>query len=292
MFVNAIKAVAEFTRPVLFISRYYGSTEIQPGLATLFFVNADGWALTCRHVVQEVAAEQAIASRRAAFEAEMVAAKGKLSRTARKKIEAKHGLAPGGVFEHRVNFGFGVSGPINWTYHLHPTYDVALLHFQGFSTTWCSAFPTFGMNGGDLQPGKTICRLGYPFPEFTNFAYDPKSDTINWTNSGSANVPPFPIDGLLSRLVLDGSKIAGFELTTPGLRGQSGGPAFDTDATIWGMQWQTCHLDLNFDVEQNVSRQGKPKKITSYPFLHAGRCVHVDVLKDFMRLHEVAFVEG
>jgi hypothetical protein len=96
-------------------------------------------------------------------------------------------------------------------------------------------------------------------------------------------IPRFPIDGMVSRHVLDASgKLGGFELTTPGLRGQSGGPAFDTDGRIWGMQSQTWHLDLNFDVEQNVLREGKRKKITSNPFLHAGRCVHVDVLKDFM----------
>jgi hypothetical protein len=292
MFVSAIKKVAEFTRPVLFITRYYGSTEIQPGLATLFFVNADGWALTCRHVVQEIAAEQEIDNRRTAFEAELAAIKGKLSRNARKNIEAKHGLVPSAVFEHRASFIFGGSGPINWKWRVDPNHDVALLHFPGFSTSWCSTFPTFGTNGGDLQPGKTICRLGYPFPEFTNFAYDAKSDTIGWTSTGSTNIPRFPIDGLVSRLVLDGGKLGGFELTTPGLRGQSGGPAFDTEGKIWGMQSQTGHLDLNFDVEQNVLRQGKKKKITSYPFLHAGRCVHVDVLKDFMRLHKVAFAEG
>jgi hypothetical protein len=68
--------------------------------------------------------------------------------------------------------------------------------------------------------------------------------------------------------------------------------AFDSEARIWGMQSQTCHLDLNFDVAQEVFRQGKKKKITSFPFLHTGRCVHVDILKDFMRKHSVSFVEG
>ena len=292
MFVTAIQKVSEFTRPVLFISRYYGSTEIQPGLAALFFVTGDGWALTCRHVVQEIIAEKSIASRRTAFESDLASVKSKLSRNARKKIETKHGLNSLAPFEHQARFGFGAGGQINWNWQLHPNYDVALVHFQSFSNTWCSTFPTFGLNGSDLQPGKTICRLGYPFPEFTNFAYDAKSDTIDWTSSGSTNTPRFPIDGMVSRLVADGGKLIGFELTTPGLRGQSGGPAFDKDGKIWGMQSQTCHLDLNFDVEQNVFRGGKKKKITSYPFLHAGRCVHIDVLKDFMRQHNVAFAEG
>ena len=97
---------------------------------------------------------------------------------------------------------------------------------------------------------------------------------------------------MVSRLVMNGGHLTVFELTTPGLRGQSGGPAFDRDGKIWGMQSQTCHLDLNFDIEQDVFRAGKRKRITSYPFLHAGRCVHVDVLKDFMRQHSIAFSEA
>jgi len=148
------------------------------------------------------------------------------------------------------------------------------------------------LNGADLQPGKTICRLGFPFPEFTNFAYDSTTDSIGWTTAGGTNVPRFPIDGMVSRLVVDAGQLHGFELTTPGLRGQSGAAAFDRDGKIWGMQSQTCHLDLNFDIEQDVLRGGKRKKITSYPFLHAGRCVHLNILKDFMRQHNVAFSEA
>jgi hypothetical protein len=291
MFVNAIRHVAEFTRPILFLTRSYGSKEIQPGLATLFFVNADGWALTCRHVLSEIVAEQPIANRRIAFEKDLAAVKGKLSHGMRKKIEAKHGLNSAAAFEHKVKFGFGGGGQINFSWQLHPTHDVALLKFTNFSSTWCSTFPTFPLNGADLQPGKTICRLGYSFPEFTNFAYDSTADTIVWTTTGSTNVPRFPIDGMVSRLVADAGQLHAFELTTPGLRGQSGGGAFDHDGKIWGMQSQTCHLDLNFDIEQDVLRGGKKKRITSYPFLHAGRCVHVNILKDFMRQHNVAFTE-
>src|SRR5205085_680971 len=127
-------------------------------------------------------------------------------------------------------------------------------------------------------------------PEFSNFAFDPGKDAIEWTNIGNTNIPRFPIDGMLSRLLADGKAIVGFELTTPGLRGQSGGPAFDSDGQIWGMQSQTGHLDLNFDVAQDVFRQGKKKRITSSAFLHTGRCVHVDVLREFMRKHSVSFV--
>ena len=155
MFVNAIRHVAEFTRPILFLTRYYGSKEIRPGLATLFFVNADGWALTCRHVLNEIVAEQPIANRRAAFENDLATVKGKVSHGLRKKIEVKHGLNSSQAFEHKVEFGFATSGQVTFSWQLHPTCDVALIRFHNFTDAWCGTFPTFASNGTDLQPGKT-----------------------------------------------------------------------------------------------------------------------------------------
>ena len=53
MFVDAIEKAAAFTRAIHMISRNYGSDGIQPHAATLFFVNAEGWALTCAHVARQ-----------------------------------------------------------------------------------------------------------------------------------------------------------------------------------------------------------------------------------------------
>ena len=95
---------------------------------------------------------------------------------------------------------------------------------------------------------------------------------------------------LTRHLVKDGNVI-GFEMSTPGLRGQSGGPVFDSEGVIWGMQSATNHLDLNFDVDQEVFRNGLKKRVRDSAFLHVGHCVHVDVLKDFMNEHKVQFTE-
>ena len=89
----------------------------------------------------------------------------------------------------------------------------------------------------------------------------------------------------------DAGNVIGFELSTPGLRGQSGGPVFDSEGKVWGTQSQTIHLDLDFDVDQQVMRGGLPRRVQDSAFLHVGHCVHVDVLKSFMRAHNVRFNE-
>jgi hypothetical protein len=176
---------------------------------------------------------------------------------------------------------------------MHSKYDIALLKFTEFTRLICKSFPVFARNGADLKQGKFLCRLGFPFPEFTNFEYDPTNDSIRWTEEGRQETPRFPIEGMVTRHLLDpDGEMAGFELSTPGLRGQSGGPAFDAEGRIWGMQARTGHLDLDFDVDLDVVREGSKRRVKDSAFLHVGHCIHVDVLKQFMREHRVAFAEG
>ena len=51
-------------------------------------------------------------------------------------------------------------------------------------------------------------------------------------------------------------------------------------------------LDLDFDVDTEVLRNGHRHRVQDSAFLHGGRCIHVDVLKRFMQDHGVAFQEA
>lgn len=174
----------------------------------------------------------------------------------------------------------------------HSKLDVALIQFRNFTRLLCTSFPVFAANGGDLKQGKFLCRLGFPFPEFLNYAYDSAANKIDWTNTGRMDTPRFPIEGMVTRhLVGEGGQVVGFEMSTPGLRGQSGGPVFDAEGVVWGMQSATNHLDLDFDVDQEVVRNGSKKRVSDSAFLHVGLCIHVDVLKSFMKENGVQFQE-
>ncbi len=115
----------------------------------------------------------------------------------------------------------------------HPTLDIALVKFQNFTALRCTTFPVFGKDGGDVKQGMFLCRLGFPLPEFSNFAYDAATDTIDWNEQGRQDTPRFPIEGMVTRHSGPAiGVITGFELSTPGLRGQSGGPAFDAEGRV------------------------------------------------------------
>jgi len=294
MFVKAIEHVGGFTRAIHTIARIWGSDRILPGSATLFFINSDGWAMTCGHVAKVFLDSQAISEKFAAFKDERdLIPSGKNQRNAINQLERKYGYKHGELMELQSRLLGCVEGSLNMDIKIHGSLDLALLKFNSFSKLLCESYPVFGRDGADLKQGMSICRLGFPFPEFTNYGYDALSDSIGWTAGGQEGTPRFPIDGMLTRHVADATgKIIAFELSTPGIRGQSGGPAFDTQGRVWGMQSITKHLDLDFDVDVEVQRGTKVRRVQDSAFLHVGGCIHVDSLKDFMREHNVNFQEG
>lgn len=293
MFVQAIEIAAQFTRPIHSISRNYGSTHVIPGAATLFFINAEGWALTCRHVADTLLAADVIYSKFKSFKSEVASQSGtKKHRQILHELEKKYEYTKQITVELLNLFGDCVEGNLNLQIIRSAKYDIALLKFSDFTKLLCSSFPFFPKDTSGLMQGKFLCRLGFPFPEFTNFAYDEASDSIMWTNNGKMGSPRFPIEGMLTRHLLDqDGQIFGFEMSTPGLRGQSGGPVLDTYGQVWGMQSATNHLDLDFDVNQEVLRNGTNKHVQDSAFLHVGHCIHVDTIKSFMREQGVTFQE-
>jgi hypothetical protein len=294
MFVNAIEKAIQFTRPIHTISRTYNSTVIQAGASSLFFVNSDGWALTCGHVAKQIAVSDQVLERKLNFEKNLEATpSGKSKKKWKKELEKKFNLSSSETYEIYNNFINCVEGRLNADIKVHKEIDVALIHFKEYSKLLCDSFPVFAKDSAAIKAGKFVCRLGYPFAEFTNYEYDKNSDKIKWTKTGRIDTPYFPIEGMITRRIIGkDKKLIGFELSTPGLRGQSGGPAFDVDGRILGIQAATGHLDMNFDIEQDVLRGGKKKEVKDYAFLHVGQCIHIEIIKEFMNENGVVFQEA
>ena len=88
MFVKAIETASLFTRAIHTISRNYRSNIVHPGAATLFFVNSDGWALTCKHVARLLQASGQIMQGYQSFKDELAAGQGaKKEKVLRRELE-------------------------------------------------------------------------------------------------------------------------------------------------------------------------------------------------------------
>jgi hypothetical protein len=272
MFIKAIEQVSQFTRPIHSITRTYGGKQIIPGSSTLFFVNEDGYAITCKHVIDLLAAAENVNKNYSGFKTE----RDKLPRDGKfktnlKGLEIKYGLKEDSAIQIKNMFLNCVDSMSGFTWHLHPDYDLAILKFNDFNK---------------------IAYNDHAFPEFNNFRFNETTDDIEWTKEGIINSPVFPLEGMLTRHLADMKGLYGIELSTPGLRGQSGGPLFDENGLVYGMQFSTKHLHLGFDLENlEIPVHGKMKKINDYSFIHLGQCIHVNTITGFLKDKGIKYYE-
>ncbi len=293
MFVNAIKEVSKFTRPLQTITRAYGNKHITPGLSTMFFVNDMGTAVTCKHVSQLIIASDKRNKLFSNFKAEV----SKLPRDASfkrnvKGLELKYKYKKDTTVQIKNSFMGAVDRFDQITVKQHPKFDLAIVQLKGFNEIQYSGYARFLKDTSKIEQGKYLCRLGFPFPEFNNYKYEETIDDIQFDQTKRAIVPIFPIDGIVTRNVVENNELMGIEMSTPGLRGQSGGPLFDENGIVYGMQQSTKHLHLGFDIEdKELLIKGELKKINDYAFLHLGQCIRVDIIKDFLEKNQVTFYE-
>jgi hypothetical protein len=292
MFVQAINDVDKFTRPIHSIIRTYGGIII-PGSSTMFFINENGVAITCKHVLNLIIQAEQVNLNYQNFKTE----RDKLPRDGKfksrlKGLELKYNLKSDTAIQLKNRFMNSVNPIGNIRFHAHPTLDLAILIFDGFTEKNYSSHATFVKNPEKIAQGRYLCRLGYPFPEFNNFQFNQELDDIDWTANGNPSSPKFPIDGIITRFGAENNQIASIEMSTPGLKGQSGGPLFDTEGLVYGMQFMTNHLHLGFDIDnKEIVIDGKKTKVSNHPFLHVGHCIHVDRIKEFLTQHSIKFYE-
>lgn len=287
MFADAIEKTSKFTRSIHFISRRFDSTEIIPGTATLFFVNDEGVAITCKHVSKILTGFQKVNDRYKQYKSELASIPNDEDRDAQADaLTIKHGYTPSETAQMEVLFYDCIKtsdDSISFTSINHSEFDLAIIKIKNATSNLYSGHAVFAKDSNNLKVGTFLCRIGYPFPQFSNYRYDATNDSIEWTQMGRVNTPLFPIEGMFTREVTSGGNTFAYEISTPGLRGQSGGPLFDRAGVVYGMQSETAFLHLGFDkYNTKVRIDGEMKEVEDHPFMHVGRCICVDVIKKFL----------
>jgi hypothetical protein len=135
--------------------------------------------------------------------------------------------------------------------------DLAIGKLLNFDSTKVPNYPVFKDPSQNFEPGVSLCRLGFPFYN-VGTVYDPSSG-FRLVNTP---LPIFPNEGILSRMhkiqFVDPSGSAlppppfplrMIETSSPGIKGQSGGPIFDQDGVIWAIQSATTSYPMDFSTK-------------------------------------------
>lgn len=264
MFKSSIRKNSKFLIPYVEGIKYYGSDEIEHGIGTMIILNDHGDVLTCKHIAERFIENDQLGRRYH----EMINKLKNANNRERREIEKKYNLKKDSVVLTNINLPFNVDRNTNIDIIMHKFLDIAVIRFGGYKTDLVS-YPVFSKSLP--EQGQSVCKLGFAFPEYSLFEYSHGQENIVIKNDKVTSFPLFPMDGIVTRLVMDrNNKITMFETSTPGLRGQSGGPIFSPEGLIYGIQSLTKHLDLNFDVNQTVKRGYETKNVSFTPFINLG----------------------
>lgn len=103
----------------------------------------------------------------------------------------------------------------------------------------------------------------------------------------------YNIKGVVTRYLFDADKVYEFEMSTPSLKGQSGGPLIDTRGLVCGINTHVASLDFMYNFRKGDERNISETVTMNYQskFL-VGQCLHADIIKKFLKDNGVKFYEG
>ena len=277
MYKSAIKKNSSYVVPFIEGIKYYGSDEIEHALATMIIVNKHGDILTCKHVANDLIASNNLINNYKNLLSEL--------KKDKKGTEKKYKLDKNTIVLNNVYLPFNINGKVDIEIKVHKSLDLALIKLKGINIE-CNNYPIFSKTMP--EQGQSVCKLGYAFPEYSYYEY--KDDNIVFKKDMVSNFPLFPMDGIVTRHVIDENNVMSmFETSTPGLRGQSGGPVFSPEGIVYGIQTLTKHIDLNFDVDTEVKRGVDNKRVTFTPFINLGVCVSSKEVIKFLDENKVEY---
>lgn len=289
MFRAAYAIASQFTWPVI-LSRKTANGKCTCSIGSCVVINPEGWIITAFHLAKQYSAlmdgDQAERVRESAVAA--VRADQTIDdKERRKRLSAFK--APGPKDTVRGSGWWGRDGASLTHWIGIEAADIAIGKLEPFDPSWVSSYPMFKDPTKDFEPGASLCKLGYPFHQITPSFDEAKNGFV--LPAGAVPLPRFPIDGILTRIadieVPDPPPYAlrWVETSSPGLKGQSGGPIFDTQGTIWAIQVQTAHFPLGFDPPVPNSQKGEKE----HQFLNVGLGVHPETMFGLMKDQGVSF---
>lgn len=288
MFVNAIDSVKESVRPMHIIRRRFGDNAILPDIATLFFVNEFGYAITSKRVSSVLkASANAEQLYRAYLQRRSELKHDESYRFALKRLEKDMNLSQDSLIQIRYAFMGCAKGNIRMECTPHPKYDLALLHFITDDQFLYHGHATFAAE--PPKQGQTVCRIGFSMPEFKNFRLNQDTDTIEFSDVGKSGSSLFALDGTVTRFLSDGERTFGVETTNAGPVGMNGSPLFDQNGRVVGMQAGIGVMLLGADIRMESQNR---EAYVDHGTMHLAVHTHLDVIKDFLRAQNVTFYEA
>ena len=273
MFADACDKAARFTRPLIISTRQLDG-KVNASCGAFVVINREGWIMTAGHMFDSFVKFQGDQNK--------IKEVNELNSSRRPSPGSPSNSIrtdPEWLTNH--SFWWAWDGVRLIEAYVNRQIDVCIGRLEPFDPKWITDYPVF-REPDSLRPGTNVCRLGFPFAQIeSEFDEDVKSFRIK---KGVLPLPLFPNDGIHTRNVVKGrSKEGNYEMlyvetSSPGLRGQSGGPIFDKEGRIYALQVQTAHMPLGF--QPTAEHDGK--RVVENQFINVGLGIHAKTIETIL----------
>jgi hypothetical protein len=287
VFSKAYEIARHFTLPIVLSKRTVGG-ECSATIAAAVLINEDGWIVSAGHVFEEMIAlsEEESATQQALAAIAHIEADASLNRQERRRSTAQ-ARKPKKTAVERWSPWFGQPGRIERVLTI-PGSDIGIAKLVDFKPVPGAVYPVFKDPTRGYDPGTSLCRLGFPFHHIVP-TYDPENLLFRLPRE-AIPLPLFPNEGILTRFIelvpLDPITLEElpplqvprktFETSTAALPGQSGGPIFDAEARIWGIQSAT----ISYSLDMNTPEQ---------QYYHVGVGIHAETILAIFKEHGIEY---
>ena len=172
--------------------------------------------------------------------------------------------------------------------HVYGDHDIAFIRINKNAIQGVTDFPKF-KDPANIKWGTSLCKLGFPFYP-VNATFDATTNKFVFPPN-LLPVPRFPIEGIYTRNLISGKSQDGsmdimfLETSSPGLKGQSGGPIVDRDGNIYAIQSKNVTMPLGFTGTVEING----KKFDENQFINVGIGVHVQTIVALLNKHSIKF---
>lgn len=287
MFAQACMRASQYTHPVIIRRRFF-DRSLQCSCGAFIVLNEEGWIVTAAHLWNAYFTYQEHAAQILEYRRRVEA----IREDPGLNFEQKHariGLlkTDPGWLTH-VSYWWGRDGGRLTDMKFLPDGDLVIGRLDPFDPGRQTVYPVI-KHPARLDVGTSLCRLGFPFSRI-EATFDEATQTFGFA-PGTAHPVRFPVEGIYTRELSAGPSRDGryaikfVETSSPGIVGQSGGPIFDANSSLWGVQSRTDVYPL-----RPAGRTGAgDAEAGDGQFYPVGVGAHPELLATFLSDHDVRF---
>ena len=286
MFQKGYEIVSKFTSPLILAFRFFDKT-VDSGLGSFIVLNDEGWLMTAAHNLGvAIAFNQHKAELKEYHEIiEKINLDTNIDEARKKELLSE--IQPNDKWITDLLIWLGTDGVDILESYVYGEHDIAFIRIDTKFLGQGRTYPKI-KNPDNLRIGTSLCKYGYPFhPVLATF--DEQNNKFNFPPN-LMPIPAFPIEGIYTRNIMQGKTLDGtsdiiyLETSSPGLKGQSGGPIFDVDGNVYAVS-KNITLALGFKGEVEINNV----KVEENQFINVGIGVHPKTIVELLTRHKIKF---